>query len=186
MRTPLNAILGFAQLLEAGSPPPTATQTARLHQIIKAGWYLLDLINEILDLAVIESGKLSLSRVPVALIDVMRECQAMVEPQAQKHNIQVDFLHSTTPGLSAPIEPGSSRFLIKPAFQCDQIQPRAWHGRSEVHQHPGKHTHLHQGQRCGIAPEKLEQLFSRSIVSAGCWQRRRDGIAWWSPSDWSN
>ncbi|MDP1644225.1 MAG: histidine kinase dimerization/phospho-acceptor domain-containing protein, partial [Thiobacillus sp.] len=80
LRTPLNAILGFAQLLEAGSPPPTAAQIVRLHQIIKAGWYLLELINQILDLAVIESGRLSLSREPVSLIDVMRECQAMIEP----------------------------------------------------------------------------------------------------------
>ncbi|MFZ3174327.1 MAG: histidine kinase dimerization/phospho-acceptor domain-containing protein, partial [Thiobacillus sp.] len=71
LRTPLNAILGFAQLLEAGSPPPTANQTERLHQIIKAGWYLLDLINEILDLAVIESGKLSLSLEPLSLSDVL-------------------------------------------------------------------------------------------------------------------
>jgi len=92
LRTPLNAILGFAQLLEAGSPPPTAAQIVRLHQIIKAGWYLLELINEILDLAVIESGQLSMSREAVSLIDVMRECQAMIEPQAQQRGIQIDFL----------------------------------------------------------------------------------------------
>jgi len=92
LRTPLNAILGFAQLLEVGSPPPTAAQTVRLHQIIKAGWYLLELINEILDLAVIESGKLSLSREPVSLIDVMRECQAMIESQAQQRGIHLNFL----------------------------------------------------------------------------------------------
>ena len=92
LRTPLNAILGFAQLLEAGVPQPTATQIVRLHQIIKAGWYLLDLINEILDLALIESGKLSLSRESVSLIEVMHECQAMIEPQAQKSGIQVNFL----------------------------------------------------------------------------------------------
>jgi PAS domain S-box-containing protein len=92
LRTPLNAILGFAQLLEAGSPPPTAAQIVRLHQIIKAGWYLLELINQILDLAVIESGKLSLSREPVSLIEVMRECQAMIEPQAQQRDIQLNFL----------------------------------------------------------------------------------------------
>ncbi len=92
LRTPLNAILGFAQLLESGSPPPTAAQSVRLHQIIKAGWYLLELINEILDLAVIESGKLSLSRESVSLIDVMRECQAMIESQAQNHGIHISFL----------------------------------------------------------------------------------------------
>ncbi|OZA51090.1 MAG: hybrid sensor histidine kinase/response regulator [Hydrogenophilales bacterium 17-61-76] len=88
LRTPLNAILGFAQLLETGAPPPTASQIVRLHQIIKAGWYLLDLINEILDLAVIESGKLSLSLEPISLSDVLLECQAMIEPQAQQRGIR--------------------------------------------------------------------------------------------------
>jgi signal transduction histidine kinase/ActR/RegA family two-component response regulator len=91
LRTPLNAILGFAQLLEAGSPPPTATQTERLHQITKAGWYLLALINEILDLAVIESGKLSLSLEPLSLSDVLLECQTMIGPQAQQRGINIDF-----------------------------------------------------------------------------------------------
>jgi len=92
LRTPLNAILGFAQLIKTGSPTPTPTQMARLEEILHGGWYLLDLINEILDLAVIESGKLSLSREPVSLTDVMRECQAMIEPQAQKSGIQINFL----------------------------------------------------------------------------------------------
>ncbi|MGV8990234.1 MAG: ATP-binding protein [Thiobacillus sp.] len=92
LRTPLNAILGFAQLLEAGSPPLTETQNARLQQIIQSGWYLLDLINEVLDLAVIESGKLPLSKEPVLLFDVMHECRAMIEPQAQQRGIQLDFL----------------------------------------------------------------------------------------------
>ena len=91
LRTPLNAILGFAQLLEAGSPPPTAAQTVRLQQIIKAGWYLLDLINEILDLSVIESGKLSLSLEPLSLSEVLLECQTMIEPQAQQRGINISF-----------------------------------------------------------------------------------------------
>jgi len=92
LRTPLNAILGFAQLLESGAPPPTTAQSVRLQQIIKAGWYLLDLINEILDLAVIESGRLTLSRESVLLIDVLHECQAMIEAQAQERDIQLNFL----------------------------------------------------------------------------------------------
>ncbi len=92
LRTPLNAILGFAQLMEIGLPPPTDIQIQRLHQIVKAGWYLLELINEILDLAVIESGKLSLSREPVSLAEVMRECQSMIESEAVKHAIQMNFI----------------------------------------------------------------------------------------------
>ena len=109
LRTPLHAILGFAQLLESGSPPPTDSQNVRVHQIIKAGWYLLELINEILDLAVIESGKLSLSREPVLLAELMRECLAMVEPQATQHGIQMQFLPFDRIGLPMPIAPALSK-----------------------------------------------------------------------------
>ena len=70
LRSPLNAILGFAQLMESGTPPPTLAQRQSIDQILQAGWYLLELINEILDLALIESGKLSLSTEP----DLARRC----------------------------------------------------------------------------------------------------------------
>ena len=91
LRTPLSAILGFAQLMESGSPSPTVPQKRSIEQILKAGWYLLDLINEILDLALIESGKLSLSMEPMSLADVMHECQIMAEPQAKKRGIRMTF-----------------------------------------------------------------------------------------------
>lgn len=91
LRTPLNAILGFAQLIESGSPLPTPAQKRSLDQILKAGWYLLELINEVLDLALIESGKLSLSPEPISLVEVLGECQAMIEPQAQSRGITVVF-----------------------------------------------------------------------------------------------
>ena len=97
LRTPLGAILGFAQLLESGKPPPMPAQKRSIDQILKAGWYLLELINEILDLALIESGKLSLSLEPVALQEVMQECAVMVEPQAQQCGIKVTFPHLATP-----------------------------------------------------------------------------------------
>ena len=91
LRTPLSAILGFAQLMESGSPLPTPSQKRSIDQILKAGWYLLDLINEILDLALIESGKLPLSLEPISLTEVMGECHAMIEPQAQKRDIRMTF-----------------------------------------------------------------------------------------------
>jgi PAS domain S-box-containing protein len=97
LRTPLNAILGFAQLIESGVPPPSAAQKKSIDQILKAGWYLLELINEILDLALIESGKLSLSLEPVSLAEVMHECQIMIEPQAQKRGIAVTFPQFAVP-----------------------------------------------------------------------------------------
>jgi PAS domain S-box-containing protein len=97
LRTPLGAILGFAQLMESGTPLPTPDQKRSIDQILKAGWYLLALINEILDLALIESGKLSMSMEPVSLAEVMRECEVMIEPQAQKHGISVVFAPPASP-----------------------------------------------------------------------------------------
>jgi PAS domain S-box-containing protein len=97
LRSPLNAILGFAQLINSDSPPPTPTQTASIDQILHAGWYLLELINEILDLAQIESGKLALSREPTSLAEVMLECQAMMEPQGQQRGIRMTFPQSGMP-----------------------------------------------------------------------------------------
>jgi len=91
LRTPLNAILGFAQLMETATPAPTPAQAARLDQILHAGWHLLNLINEILDLAVIESGKVSLSLEAVSLAETMADCQAMIEPQAQQRGIRLTF-----------------------------------------------------------------------------------------------
>jgi signal transduction histidine kinase/CheY-like chemotaxis protein len=91
LRTPLTAILGFAQLMETSKPPPTEPQKRSLDQIVKAGWYLLDLINEILDMAIIESGKLALTMETVSLSSLMLECQAMIEPLALKREIGVHF-----------------------------------------------------------------------------------------------
>ena len=91
LRSPLNAILGFAQLMISDTPPPTPAQTASIDPILHAGWYLLELINEILDLAQIESGKLALSLEPTSLPEVMLECQAMIEPQGQKRGIGMTF-----------------------------------------------------------------------------------------------
>ena len=91
LRTPLNAILGFAQLIDSDLSPPTASQKRSLDQILKGGWYLLELINEILDLTQIESGKIQLLLEPVALGEVMLESRAMIEPQALKRGIGLTF-----------------------------------------------------------------------------------------------
>jgi CheY-like chemotaxis protein/two-component sensor histidine kinase len=83
--------------MNSDSPPPTPSQTTSIDQILNAGWYLLELINEILDLAQIESGKLALSQEPTSLTDIMLECQAMIEPQAQKRGIKMTFPDGGTP-----------------------------------------------------------------------------------------
>ena len=97
LRTPLNAILGFAQLLESGLPEPTVAQKRGIGQILHAGWFLLDLINELLDLTLIESGKLSLASEPVSVAEVLQQCLTMVGPQAKKRGIQLVFPHFDAP-----------------------------------------------------------------------------------------
>src|SRR5579863_9929290 len=77
--------------MESGTPPPTPVQRQSIDQILQAGWYLLELINEILDLALIESGKLSLSREPTSLADVLGDCRGMIEPLAMKSGIGLTF-----------------------------------------------------------------------------------------------
>jgi PAS domain S-box-containing protein len=91
LRTPLNAVLGFAQLLASDKPPPSVSQQRSLDQILKGGWYLLQLINEILDLAMIESGKVMMSQESMGLSEVLRDCRTMMEPQARKRGIEMHF-----------------------------------------------------------------------------------------------
>mgnify|MGYP001259466250 CR=1 FL=1 len=160
LRTPLNAILGFAQLLEAGSPPPTTTQSVRLHEIIKAGWYLLELINEILDLAVIESGQLSLSREPVSLNEIMRECQAMIEPQAQKRGIRMSFLPFDNSWFANADRTRVKQVLIN--LLSNAIKYNREHGMVEVKCSLSSPERIRIGIKdsgAGLPPEKLVQLF---------------------------
>ncbi len=91
LRSPLNAILGFAQLMESDSLVSTDSQKESISQILQSGWHLLKLINEILDLAAVESGKVSLSLEPVSLSEVLSECQAMMDAQVKQHGISMSF-----------------------------------------------------------------------------------------------
>jgi len=118
LRTPLNAILGFTQLMESGYPSPTASQKRNLEQILKAGWYLLELINEVLDLALIESGKVTLSREPVSLAEVMLECRAMIEPQAQKRGIGITFPRFEVPAFVSADRTRVKQVLINLLFNA--------------------------------------------------------------------
>ena len=86
LRTPLHAILGFGQLLELDRGL-TAEQADNAQEIVKAGRHLLDLINEVLDLARIESGRLSLSMEAVDVAELIAECAALVEPGAIRQGL---------------------------------------------------------------------------------------------------
>ena len=92
LRTPLNAILGFAQILTSDKLPSTLAQKKEFaSHILKSGRHLLTLINEILDLAKIESGAVALSMEPVDLGEILQECQTMTAPLAGNRGIRLLF-----------------------------------------------------------------------------------------------
>ncbi len=91
LRTPLNAMLGFAQLLELDRAPPLAAhQTEWTAQIQHAGWHLLEMINDTLDLSRIESGMIRLDTEPVELAPLLRHCLTMIEPAAAQRGIRLE------------------------------------------------------------------------------------------------
>ena len=91
LRTPLNAVLGFAQVLDMDpSAPLTGMQKECVFEILKAGNHLLELINEVLDLARIEAGKARLSIEPVDVATVVEETMTMIIPTSEKYGIGVD------------------------------------------------------------------------------------------------
>ena len=95
LRSPLNAILGFAQLMDTAEPPPSPGQQDSIDQVLRAGWFLLKLIDEILDLSLIESGRLSLSTESISLAELLNDVQAMIEPRAAQHHIALRFPEQT-------------------------------------------------------------------------------------------
>lgn len=160
LRTPLNAILGFTQLLESGTPIPTATQKRNIHQILKAGWYLLELINEILDLALIESGRLTLSSEPVALLEVMRECQTMIEPQAQQRNIGMAFARTDVPYFVQADKTRIKQVLINILFNAIKYNKVGGSVAVEYTQKSPDVLRISvRDTGAGLSSEQLEQLF---------------------------
>jgi PAS domain S-box-containing protein len=160
LRSPLNAILGFAQLMESDSPPPTPSQTASIYQILHAGWYLLELINEILDLAQIESGKLALSKEPTSLDEVMLECQAMIEPQGQKRGIRMTFPKSGIPYFVDADRTRLKQVLIN--LLSNAIKYNQANGTVVVDCATSTPERVRVSVRdtgAGLPPEKLMQLF---------------------------
>lgn len=85
LRTPLNAILGFSQLTELATREPETRQNVA--QITTAGWHLLDLINDVLDLATIEAGQMKFSVEPIDLKELAQECIALAQPLAERRGM---------------------------------------------------------------------------------------------------
>lgn len=160
LRSPLNAILGFAQLMATATPPPSDAQKESITQILQSGWHLLKLINEILDLSVVESGKVSLSLEPVSLNEVLSECQAMMEAQAQQRGIVMTFPQFELPRFVWADQTRLKQIvinLLSNAIKYNQAQGQV---RVSCTVPNADRVRIHfQDTGAGLTPEKMAQLF---------------------------
>jgi len=160
LRSPLNAILGFAQLMDTDTVPPTATQKESIAQILQAGWHLLKLINEILDLAKVEARQVPLSEEPVSLAEVMAECLGMIEPQLHARGIRL-----IAPTLGMPSFVRADRTRLKQVLinlLSNAIKYNSKAGVIEVtcvERIPGRTRVSIRDTGEGLSAEQLKQLF---------------------------
>jgi signal transduction histidine kinase/ActR/RegA family two-component response regulator len=160
LRSPLNAILGFAQLMESDTPPPPPAQKESIAQILRAGWHLLKLIDEILDLAKVEAKQVSLSCEPVSLTEVMLECRGMIEPQAQQRGIRMTYPRSDSPYYVLADRTRVKQVLIN--LLSNAIKYNREHGLVEVNcaeSGPERIRVSVKDTGAGLNPEHLAQLF---------------------------
>ncbi|MHB1687971.1 MAG: hybrid sensor histidine kinase/response regulator [Ignavibacteriaceae bacterium] len=105
LRTPMNSILGFAQLMDMGELNPAHKKG--VNQILKSGKHLLNLINEVLDMARIEAGRLTVSPEPVEIFGIILETIDIVRHLAEENQITLESDDSTT-----------KRLFVKADHQC--------------------------------------------------------------------
>lgn len=160
LRTPLNAIIGFGQLLELDSLKPP--QRESVDHILMAARHLLSLINEVLDIARIESGHLTLSLEPVCLRDVLTEACQLLTPEAQQRGI----------GLVPNLDIGAEIHWIADRQRLKQVLINLLSNAIKYNRPGGRVevTHLRSGLNhyrllvtdtgSGIEPAELDQLFA--------------------------
>jgi signal transduction histidine kinase len=160
LRSPLSSILGFTQLIEGGKPRPTPAQQDSVEQILHAGWYLMGLVNEILDLTSIESGRPALTSHAVSMANVFEECRALIEPQAQSSGIQVGFQALGQPLLVQADPVRTKQVLIN--LLTNAIKYNRVGGRVDVRctAAAGQPVRVSvQDTGPGLTPVQLDQLF---------------------------
>lgn len=158
LRTPMNSILGFAQLLEYDDALDPEQQD-NLHEITKAGEHLLELINEVLDLAKIESGHIDISLEPVALRPLAEECIGLLKSIASPRGISIQ--HNVAENLGVRADRTRLRQALLNLLS-NAIKYNREGGQASLQAMPtGRNTLrisvIDTGP--GIPPERLDELF---------------------------
>ncbi|NVM78436.1 signal transduction histidine kinase [Duganella sp. SG902] len=159
LRTPLNSILGFAQILASDKFPKGQGDTKHFAgNIVQAGRHLLTLVNEILDLAKIEAGKVALAVGPMALDAVLRDAYAIVGPLAQARRIRLAPLAETRLELSAD-QTRVKQILVNLLSNAVKYNREHGHVSVRCEQHNGYARIAVSDTGLGLTPEQLAAIF---------------------------
>jgi PAS domain S-box-containing protein len=159
LRTPLNAVLGFAQLLEMDGINPD--QRESVHQILKAGRHLLDLINEVLDLSRIESGSMSLSLEAVSVHEVFQEVVDLISPLAVQARVSIDWDQRENGTYVLSDRQRLKQVVLNLLSNAVKYNRNGGSvGISEEEARPGWLRVRISDTGSGVGPEAIEQLFA--------------------------
>jgi signal transduction histidine kinase/ActR/RegA family two-component response regulator len=162
LRTPLNSVLGFAQLLQMD--PLTPEQREQTSEIMRAGKHLLELINEVLDIAAIEAGRLQLSMEPVDAVGVARECVSLLTPLANAEEVTLGLQTAGLEGSSHHVAADQQRLKqVLLNLIANGIKYNRKNGHVALAFHPidgGRHLRIDVTDTGhGISKDRLEKLF---------------------------
>ncbi len=161
LRTPLNAIIGFAQLMHDGKVGAVnASQEEYLNDILTSADHLLQLINDVLDLAKVESGKLEFEPEPVHLTKLIAEVRNFLQPLAAARRLTVD----------AEVDDAVEQVILDPAklkqvlynYLSNAIKFTPQEGRISVRARMEDQAHFRlevEDSGIGITPDEIEKLF---------------------------
>jgi CheY-like chemotaxis protein len=146
--------------MQSDSPAPSPDQSMSIDQILQAGWYLLTLVNEVLDLSLIESGRLTLSPEPVSVGEVLANCQSMMEPLALKRGVAMRF--PKFDALSFVLADRTRLQQVLVNLLSNSIKYNRFNGLVTVEctsQPPGQIRISVRDTGMGLTPERLQHLY---------------------------
>ncbi|MEO8335228.1 MAG: ATP-binding protein [bacterium] len=189
LRTPLNAVLGYAELLDlevAGSM--SSDQRQQVARIAASGRHLLGLVNEILDLAKVEAGQMSVARVTASVAEVIDAGIVLAQPQAESRGLTLHAAEVIPPSMKFVGDPERALQVlanllsnaVKFTSPGGNIHIRATlRGRADDSRHlygTGPWVAIRVSDTgIGITPEQMESIFAPFVQAEGGHTRRIDG-----------
>lgn len=189
LRTPLNAVLGYAELLDLGvAGPMSPEQRQQVSRIASSGRHLLGLVNELLDLAKVEAGRLVVARIPASVSGIVESAIVLAQPQAEARGITIHASNAIRQSQKFLGDPDRALQVLTNLIS-NAVKFTAPGGNIEISadvvSESGESRHLHgvgpwvtvsvRDDGIGVPPDQLETIFAPFVQGEGGHTRRSDG-----------